>query len=207
MNTTQISPGHPPDILQTPPRHLQGTRDANRWQQTPTETKSQPETPQDTDGCCLSMSGSVSWRLLVSFYSWRWQGGVWGTCGGVWGVSGGCRKVSECYFWKLEAHRCVLGSQPLQYGAITLFWHSLERHDFFSPDHSETSKYQNVSIWGWQKWLSCMISLFFNARQKDIKNGSCKWSPCSFSRRQIFAPIHHIWFKEVLGRMKKWTSL
>ena len=24
-----------------------------------------------------------------------------------------------------------------------------------------------------------MISLFFNARQKDIKNGSCKWSPCS----------------------------
>ena len=89
MNTTQISPGHPPDILQTPPRHLQGTRDANRWQQTPTETKSQPETPQDTDGCCLSMSGSVSWRLLVSFYSWRWQGGVWGTCGGVWGVSEG----------------------------------------------------------------------------------------------------------------------
>ena len=103
-------PRHPPDT----PRHLQGTRDANRWQQTPTETKSQPETPQDTDGCCLSMSGSVSWRLLVSFYSWRWQGGVWGTCGGVWGVSGGCRKVSECYFWKLEAHRCVLGSQPLQ---------------------------------------------------------------------------------------------
>ena len=23
-----------------------------------------------------------------------------------------------------------------------------------------------------------MILLFFNARQKDIKNGSCKWSPC-----------------------------
>ena len=50
----------------------------------------------------------------------------------------------------------------------------------FSPDHSETSKYQNVYIWGWQKWLGYMILLFFSARQKDIKNGSCKWSPCSF---------------------------
>ena len=27
-----------------------------------------------------------------------------------------------------------------------------------------------------------MISLFFNARQKDIKNGSCKWSPCNYRR-------------------------
>ena len=161
MNTTQISPGHPPDILQTPPRHLQGTRDANRWQQTPTETKSQPETPQDTDGCCLSMSGSVSWRLLVSFYSWRWQGGVWGTCGGVWGVSGGCRKVSECYFWKLEAHRCVLGSQPLQYRAISLFWHSLERHDFFHltivrPQNIKMSIYE-VDKNDWVIWFCCFL--------------------------------------------------
>ena len=46
-------------------------------------------------------------------------------------MSGGCLRVSECYFWKSEALRCVLGSQPLQYGAITLFWHSPERHDFF----------------------------------------------------------------------------
>ena len=48
----------------------------------------------------------------------------------------------------------------------------------FSPDHSETSKYQNVYIWGWQKWLGYMILLFFSARQNDIKNDSCKWSPC-----------------------------
>ena len=26
------------------------------------------------------------------------------------------------------------------------------------------------------------IKMFFNARQKDIKNGSCKWSPCSASK-------------------------
>ena len=48
----------------------------------------------------------------------------------------------------------------------------------FSPDHSETSKYQNVYIWGWQKWLGYIILLFLSARRKDIKNGSCKWSPC-----------------------------
>ena len=124
------------------------------------------------------MSGSFSWHLLVSFDLWQCLGGIWGTSWGVWGVSGGCLRVSECYFWKSEALRCVLGSQPLQYGAISLFWHCPERHDFFAPDHSETFKYQNVYIWGWQKWLGYMISLFFNARQKDMKNGSCKWSPC-----------------------------
>ena len=139
----------------------------NRWQQTPTETKSQPKTPQDTDGCCLSMSGSVSWHLLVSFDLWRCLGGVWGTSGGVWRVSGGYLRVSECKFWKSEALICVLGSQPLQYGAITLFWHSPERHYFFF----------HFTIVGY------MISLFFSARQKDIKNGSCKWSPCSCFRR------------------------
>ena len=173
MNTTQISPGHPPDILQTPPRHLQGTRDANRWQQTPTETKSQPETPQDTDGCCLSMSGSVSWRLLVSFYSWRWQGGVWGVSEGIWVLFLEIGSAQMCFGFSafaVRSHNIIL-AQP---GKAWLF----------SPDHSETSKYQNVSIWGWQKWLSCMISLFFNARQKDIKNGSCKWSPCRIGPRR-----------------------
>ena len=127
MNTTQISPGHPPDILQTPPRHLQGTRDANRWQQTPTDTKSQPETPQDTDGCCLSMSGSVSLRLLVSFYSWRWQGGVWRTCGGVWGVSGG---VSEgCLTQFLGVNVWV--------GCLFIFWReTTTRHPFRHPPYT-----------------------------------------------------------------------
>ena len=116
------------------------------------------------------MSGSFSWHLLVSFDLWQCLGGIWGMSWGVWGVSGGCLRVSECYFWKSEALRCVLGSQPLQYGAISLFWHCPERHDFFAPDHSETSKYQNVYIWGWQKWLGYMILLFFSARQKDIKH-------------------------------------
>ena len=34
-----------------------------------------------------------------------------------------------------------------------------------------------------------MISLFFNACQKDIKNGSCKWSPCSNDSQEISTVI------------------
>ena len=62
---------------------------------------------------------------------------------GCLGVSEGCRRVSECYFRKLEALRCGLGSQPLQYGAITLFWHSPERHDFF---HLTIVRHQNIKM-------------------------------------------------------------
>ena len=123
-----------------------------------------PDTPQTSPGNkrCQQMTTDANrdkepardtprhWRVLFEYV---WQ----------------CQLAFVGVFLFMEVTRGVWG---------TLFWHSLERHDFFSPDHSETSKYQNVSIWGWQKWLSCMISLFFNARQKDIKNGSCKWSPC-----------------------------
>merc|ERR1712016_471012 len=44
MNTIQIPPRYPPDILQTPTRHIQGAGDANRQQQTPLDTNRQPTT-------------------------------------------------------------------------------------------------------------------------------------------------------------------
>ena len=66
-------------------------------------------------------------------------GDVLGCLRGVWG----CLRVSECYFWKSEALRCVLGSQPLQYGAISLFWHCPERHDFF---HLTIVRPQNIKM-------------------------------------------------------------
>ena len=44
MNTTQISPGHPPGILQTPPRHVQGTKDDNRHQQRQRASPRHPKT-------------------------------------------------------------------------------------------------------------------------------------------------------------------
>ena len=108
------------DILWPPPRHhprhlpvpqtSQETRYANRRQQTPTDTKSQPQTPQDTDGCCLSMFGGVCWHLLVSLVSWWCLGGVWGMSrlsewclGGVGGYLGGIYGNWMCsdVFWVL----------------------------------------------------------------------------------------------------------
>ena len=49
------TPRYPPDIPQTPPRHLQGARDANRQQQTPT----------DTARCTQTASVVVCWHLLL----------------------------------------------------------------------------------------------------------------------------------------------
>ena len=66
-----------------------------------------------------------------------------------------------------------LGSQSLQYGAVTLFWHSPERPIFFSSDHTETSKYQNVHMSAQQKWLGFAIFLFFKACQREIIKYSC----------------------------------
>ena len=91
------TPRYPPDIPQTPTRHLQAAGDANRQQQTPPDTNRQPQTPKDTDMCCLSTSDGVCWRLLLSVgisCSLEMSGGC---LGDVWWVSG----VSEWYSWKL----------------------------------------------------------------------------------------------------------
>ena len=50
-------------------------------------------TLQDTDRCCLSVSGNVCWRRLLSvgfLCSLEMSGGC---VGDVWGVSGGIRMV------------------------------------------------------------------------------------------------------------------
>ena len=60
------TPRHPPDIPQTPTRHLQRPEDANRQQQTPPDTNRQPQTPENTEKCCLITSGSVCWGHLMS---------------------------------------------------------------------------------------------------------------------------------------------
>ena len=98
--------------------------------------------------------------------------------------AGGCLGVSDWYSWKSEALGCVWGylaSQSLQYGAVTLFWHSLERPIFFSSDHTETSKYQNVHMSAQQEWLGLAIFQFFKACQRKIIIYSCYWSPCIYT--------------------------
>ena len=37
-------------------------------------------------------------------------------------------------------------------------------------------------MWAWQKWLGFAISLFLSACQREIKNNSCTWTPCSFPK-------------------------
>ena len=46
-----------------------------------------------------------------------------------------------------------LGSQSLQYGAVTLFCHNPETKEYFAPETYWTSKYQNLPIFGFQKSL------------------------------------------------------
>ena len=66
-----------------------------------------------------------------------------------------------------------MASQSLQYGAVTLFWHSPEKAHFFSFDHTETSKYQNVCMSAQKKRLGFAIFLFFKACQREIIKYSC----------------------------------
>ena len=67
--------------------------------------------------------------------------------------------------------------------AITQFWHSPACPIFFSSDHTETSKYQNVHMSAQQKWLGFAIFLFFKACQREIIKYSCYWSPCKVNKK------------------------
>ena len=115
---------------------------------------------------CLLASVVVCWRLVFSGDLLGVSGGV---VRGIWGyLSGnfGNGRRSDV-FWG------YLASQSLQYGAEALFWHSLERPIFFSSDHTETSKHQNVHMSAQQKWLVFAIFLFFKAFQREIIKYSC----------------------------------
>ena len=137
------TPRYSPDIPQTPLRHLQVAGDVNRRQQTPADTAECTQTALVSVFGCLWLSVCVWWHLLLSV-------GIsccLGTPGGCLGVAGGCLVGVWGYLSGIPGHRrCsdVLGgylaSQSLQYGAVTLFWHSPERPIFFSSDHTETSK-------------------------------------------------------------------
>ena len=77
---------------------------------------------------------------------------------GVLGVSVGCLGVVWGYLSgnfgnlrPLDVFGGYLGSQSLQYGAKTPFWHNPKMAQFFSPDYIETSKYQNRRISAFQK--------------------------------------------------------
>ena len=106
--------------------------DDNRRQQTPPDVLKQHLSVSFGVWGCLFVSVVVCWHLLLPGDVW-WVSG--GCLVGVWGCLSdihGNRRHSDVFGG-------YLGSQSLQYGATTLFWHSHERHDLFSPDYTETS--------------------------------------------------------------------
>ena len=130
----------PQDVPQIPPRHCHKSNDTNRCQlKLPDILKQRPSVSLGVLGW-LFVSVGVCCHLLFP--------------GHVWGVSGGClggvQGISEWYSQKSEVLGCVwwvsgflLGFQPLQYAAVTLFSHSLERHDFF---HLTIVRPQNIKM-------------------------------------------------------------
>jgi len=118
----QIPIRHPTYTPQTPPRHIQGARNVNRRQQTPPDVLKQHLSVSLGVWSCLFVSGGVCCCLLASPAPWRCMVGVWG-------MSGESLGVSEWYSWKSEGLGCVwgyLGSQSLQYGAVTPLCHNPE---------------------------------------------------------------------------------
>ena len=88
---------------------------------------------------CLLASVVVCW--LFDF-----PGDVWGVSGRFLGGNWGYKTVIHGHWRRLDVFVGYLGSQSLQYEAITLFWQNPEIQKISSPDRIETSKYQNVHI-------------------------------------------------------------
>ena len=132
-------PRHPPDIPKTPPRYLQGTQHANRRQQTPPDTPKHWQVLFEYVWRCPLASVVVCLHVLFPGYVW---GVSLGCLVGVWGYLSG----NHGSLRRSDVFGGYLGSQPLQYGAKTPIWQRLKRNNFFSPDYSETSKYQNRRI-------------------------------------------------------------
>ena len=113
---------HPPDTQQTflgSRRCQQTTTDATRHKQTAPDTQRHWQVLFEYIWRCLLASVDISCSLDMSR----------GCLGCVCGVSDGYLGVSECHSWKLKALGCVfgyLGSQSLQYRAVTPFCHNPE---------------------------------------------------------------------------------
>ena len=72
---------------------------------------------------CLAVSVFVCWHVVL-------PGDAMGCLGDVWGVSEGYLSGIHRNWRLSDAFGGYVGSQSLQYGAKTLFRHSLERHNF-----------------------------------------------------------------------------
>ena len=94
-------------------------------------------------------------------------GYVWGCLGDVWCISQGIWVV---FMEARGAEMCLgglVGSQSLQYGANTLFWHSPERQNFF---HLTILRHWNIKMVAYKLskngWVLPFFVIFRLAREK-----------------------------------------
>ena len=128
-----------------------------------TNTNRHRQTPQDTDRCCLSMSGRVPWYLLSPVgmsCSLKMSGDVWGVFGGYLSSIHGNLSPSDV----IGGYR---DSQSLQYGAKALLRHSPERHNFC---HLTLLRHWNIKMVAYKLskngWVMLFFVIFRLAREK-----------------------------------------
>ena len=130
------TPRYPPDIPHTP-------QDISREHKIPTKgnrhQQSLPDLLKQHLSGCLGVSIGVCWRLLASVEILSSLEMSWGCLGGVLGYLSGIHGNLR----RSDVFGGYLGSPSLQYGAVTLFWHSLERRDFF---HLTIPRHKNIKM-------------------------------------------------------------
>ena len=119
-DSPQTSPRHPPDIS----REHDMPTDNKRLQQAPKDTARHTQAAHGSVLGCLAVSVGFCCCFLACHIPWR-------CLRVVWEMSGGCLSDIHGNWRRSDVFVEYLGSQSLQYGANTLFWHSPERKNFF----------------------------------------------------------------------------
>ena len=167
-------PQTPPHIPQTPPQTSPGS---TTCKQTTTDANWHRQTYSNSNCQCPGVSGSVCSRLLACCVPWRCLGCVCGVCGGVRGYLSGIHGNHS----RLDVFGWELGSQPLQYGAKTLFWHNPKKHNFF---HLMILGHQNTKTAAYQ--LSRIFGVFRFAGEKSFVTVAFD-PPCCLSPKDVIA--------------------
>ena len=93
------TPRHPPDIPQTPPRHLLGAQHAKRRQQTTIDTARHTQTAPVSVLGCLAVSIRVCWHVVFPGDVWGVSVGcLGGVRGYLSGIHGNCRRL-DVFGW------------------------------------------------------------------------------------------------------------
>ena len=139
--------------------------DNNTRQQTPPDILKQHLSVSEGVWGCLLASVVVCWHL-------DFPGDVLRCLGDVWGISGGCMWVFQWYSWKSEMFGCDFGVSGFSILAVWSCNATLAqpwKAQLFLPDHTETSKYQNVYIRLKKMVEFCNLLIFWCPSERNDK--------------------------------------